>query len=74
MKNAKILIEEITRMFPPGMNQRHALSMNGACLTLYLLLGDRYLPIYIADRELERDIYDLIDEISDVILDSLKSK
>ncbi len=64
MRNAKLLLEQLTKTIPPGQEQRHNLTIDEqGNLVLYLMLGKRYQPVILTEEELDKSANDLTEEI-----------
>lgn len=66
MNYAKELLEEITRLVPPGENQHHNLIIDNGELILTLMLGDVYQPVNI-DNDIHRHPFEIAIEIHDAL-------
>lgn len=64
MRDAKLLIEQVTEMFPPGSGQHHNLTVQHGNLVLCLMLGDRYQPMVLEDDNFTKSVDQLVSEIA----------
>ena len=67
MKDAKILLEFLTESFPPGENQHHSIVIENGRLTLYLMLGDKYLPLIFDECDLGKPIEQQCNELRELV-------
>lgn len=63
MRDAKLLLERITEMIPPGEGQHHNLTVQHGNLVLCLMLGDRYQPMVLEDGTFTKSVDELVNEI-----------
>lgn len=68
MKNAKLLLEQLTKTIPPGegeqQSQRHNITIDeNGNLVVCLMLGECYQPLVLGDSDLDKPINELVSEI-----------
>lgn len=64
MKNAKLLLKQLTKDIPPGQGQRHNLTIDeGGNLVIHLMLGKRYQPIALTEKDLDLTVDELAKEV-----------
>lgn len=73
MKNAKLLLERLTEMIPPGDKQHHNLIVEDGNLILTLMCGDKYHPIRLEDIDFGKTVKQLANEIEISLIAHLTS-
>ena len=63
MRTAKRLLEALTEALPPGGGQRHGITIEDGNLAVTLMLGERYVPAYLEDEDLDRPAGEIAAEI-----------
>lgn len=64
MREAKRLLEELTKLIPPGIGQRHNITCGDNGLEVTLMVGDRYVPFLLEEEDLDRQSGDLLSLIA----------
>ncbi len=67
MRSAKQLLEALTEALPPGEGQRHSITVADGNLAVTLMLGERYVPAYLEDEDLDRPAGEIAEEIVGLI-------
>jgi len=64
MVQAKLLLEQLTIQMPPGIGQRHSITIDEAGnLVVTLMMGDVYVPATLEEGDYDKGIYDLVAEL-----------
>jgi len=74
MRNVKKLLDFLTEKFPPGENQRHVIGVENNKLTVWLMLGELYLPLIFGDGDFNRPIDSLCNELAEVAQKALRGE
>ncbi len=68
MKNAKILLKELTRRIPPAGGRRHSITLNGwGDMELTVFCNEQVYLMPLSDRELDIKPSNLVDEIESLM-------
>lgn len=60
-------LEQLSERLPPGEGQSHNITGNNGALALHLMLGTTFIPIYFQPLDLDRAIEDALDEIVQLV-------
>lgn len=68
MRGARVLLEHLSRCFPPRGPARHNLTINEqGDLEVCLFLGDKSLPVVLEYDDLDRPLDDLLVEVVEIV-------
>lgn len=68
MKNARLLLERLTEMIPPGDKQHHNLIVEDGNLILTLMCRDKYYPFKLEDIDFGKPVKQLANEIEILLI------
>ena len=64
MHEARNLLIRLTKVIPPGINQRHNITIDEHNnLIIYLMLGSIYYPVLLTFEDLDNDINEIVNQI-----------
>ena len=64
MRSAKLLLQRLTEIVPPGDGQRHNLTVDkDGDLILHLMLGDKFIPVKLTEDDFDKPVHLLVNEI-----------
>lgn len=63
MKDAKTLLELLTKCLPPHGLARHNITLNNVRMEVTLMLDGLYLPFILEDEDFDKPIGQLADEL-----------
>lgn len=73
MRNAKILLEELTRRMPPDPPRRHGLMLgDDGRLSLQLAVFDLFVPVNFEDGDLDKPPEQMAAEIEKLVRSSVE--
>ncbi|MHA2220264.1 MAG: hypothetical protein ACXACY_30675 [Candidatus Hodarchaeales archaeon] len=69
MRNARLLLERITEIAPPGKGMRHNLTIDeNTDLVIHFMFDNKFVPVVIGEDELDTPISQLINKIKMVLI------
>ena len=67
MEKAKLLLERVTEVIPPGDGQHHNFTVQHGNLVLCLMLGKRYQPMVFEDDTFTKSVDQLLNEVIELM-------